>query len=139
MVLVGAMLHRRIGILVVAWCLPLSARAARADKIDDLIQTLVTTDSYKVRVQVCLVLGTAGDRRAVDALLEALRDDNAAVRLVAAKALGKIGDPKALAALNTAANDPVPSVAQAARQAIAIVEKAVRAGPVSAQFYIIIA
>lgn len=92
-----------------------------------------------MRVQVCLVLGRAGDRRAVDVLSGALRDDNAAVRLVAAQALGKIGDPKALAALNTAANDPVPSAAQAARQAIAIVEKAVRAGPVSAKFYIIIA
>ncbi len=115
------------------------ARAARGDKIDDLIQTLVTTDSYKVRVQVCLVLGRSGDRRAVSALEGALRDDHAAVRMVAAQALGKIGDASALAALQTATRDPNQPVAQAAKQAIAAIQtRASRTSPGAggAKFYL---
>src|SRR5262249_14306524 len=88
---------------------------ARADSVDDLIRTLATTDSYKVKVQVCLGLGKKGDRRAVPILAGALQDENATVRLVAAQALGKIGDPAALVALNTAARDHQASVANAAR------------------------
>src|ERR1041384_1986666 len=80
------------------------------DKVDDLIQTLVTTDSYKVRVQVCLVLGRSGDRRAVPARSGALQEDNPAVRLVAAQALGRLGDAGAAPALNAAVQDPVPGV-----------------------------
>jgi len=93
------------------WALP--------DKVDDLIQTLVTTNSYKVRVQVCLVLGRSGDHRAVPALSGALKDDSPAVRLVAAQALGRLRDASAVSALNAAVHDPVASVAQAARQALA--------------------
>src|SRR5262252_250784 len=93
------------------------------DKVDDLIQTLATTGSYKVRVQVCLVLAKIGDRRAVPAISGALKDDHPAVRMVAAQALGRLGDSSALGALNTAAQDPIASVAAAARQAIATVER----------------
>src|SRR5262245_53227257 len=97
------------------------------DKVDDLIQTLVTTDSYKVRVQVCLVLGRSGDRRAVPALSGALKDDSPAVRLVAAQALGRLGDTGAVPALNAALHDPVANVAAAARQALANLDRAASA------------
>jgi len=102
------------------------------DKVDDLIQTLVTTDSYKVRVQVCLVLGRSGDRRAVPALSGALKDDNPAVRLVAAQALGRLGDAGAAPALNAAVQDPVPGVAAAARQALASLARAAGANGTAA-------
>jgi hypothetical protein len=112
---------------------------ARADSVDDLIRELATTDSYKIKVQVCLSLGKKGDTRAVPILSGALRDDNPTVRLVAAQALGKIGDSSALSALQTAAADPVASVASMAKQAIAAIGKGRPGGPISkggARFYI---
>ena len=41
----------------------LTSSRAWADRVDDLLQALATTDSYKVRVQVCLVLGKTGEDR----------------------------------------------------------------------------
>src|SRR5207302_2123704 len=57
---------------------------ARADKIDDLTRALMQDPSYKVRVQAALVLGKLNDRRAVPALMQALKDENESVRGVAA-------------------------------------------------------
>jgi hypothetical protein len=114
--------------------------SARADSVDDLIRTLATTDSYKVKVQVCLGLGKKADKRAVPILSGALHDENATVRLVAAQALGKIGDPAALDSLNAATRDPQASVASAARAAIDAIKRN-RGGPTQAagggaKFYI---
>jgi hypothetical protein len=103
-------------------------RAAYADSVDDLIRTLATTDSYKVKVQAVLALGKKGDRRAVSILSGALRDDNATVRMVAAQALGKIGDSSVLGALATAERDPVGSVASQAKAAIEAIHKASLSG-----------
>jgi HEAT repeat protein len=44
-------------------------------------------------------LGQLADRRAVAALLEALKDENGLVRAASAKALGKLGDRSAISAL----------------------------------------
>src|SRR5262245_48215254 len=118
----------RVTALVVALTLaPLCARA-RADSVDDLIRTLATTDSYKVKVQVCLGLGKKGDKRAVPILTGALQDENATVRLVAAQALGKIGDSSALDKLNTASRDHESSVAHAARLAIESIKRSGKSG-----------
>ena len=100
------------------------AREARADRVDDLIRTLATTSSYKVKVQACLVLGKTGDKRARPILEGALKDENATVRMSAADALGKLGDRQAEGSLRAAANDPVPAVGQAARRALAALERA---------------
>ena len=48
-------------------------------------------------------LGRLGDKRAVEPLIEALKDPDSMVRASAANALGLIGDPRALDALKTAA------------------------------------
>jgi HEAT repeat protein len=116
------------------------ASAAHGDAVDDLIRTLATTDSYKVKVQVCLGLGKKADKRAVPILSGALHDENATVRLVAAQALGKIGDPASLDALNAALRDPEESVANAARSAIDAIKKASKGGSQAAgggaKFYI---
>src|SRR5215468_2724570 len=109
--------------LVLALTLAPLCASARADSVDDLIRTLATTDSYKIKVQVCLGLGKKGDRRAVPILSGALHDENATVRLVAAQALGKIGDSSALDALNGATRDPERSVANAARTAIDAIKR----------------
>jgi HEAT repeat protein len=118
----------RVTALVLALTLaPVCARA-RADSVDDLIRTLATTDSYKIKVQVCLGLGKKGDKRAVPILSGALHDENATVRLVAAQALGKIGDSSALDALNTASRDYDSGVANAARMAIEAIKKSGKSG-----------
>jgi hypothetical protein len=106
---------------------PVCARA-RADSVDDLIRTLATTDSYKIKIQVCLGLGKKGDKRAVPILSGALHDENATVRLVAAQALGKIGDSSAMDALNMASRDSDAAVSHAARMAIEAIKKSGKSG-----------
>jgi len=72
---------------------------AQTNRIDQLVRILQTSDSYKVRLQVVITLGKLKDRRAVPALVGALKDDNYTVRGIAATALGQIGDNSALPAL----------------------------------------
>src|SRR5215471_13846293 len=115
-------------VLALAFALLAANASAWADSVDDLIRTLATTDSYKVKVQVCLGLGKKGDKRAVPILSGALHDENSTVRLVAAQALGKIGDSSAMDALNTAARDHDAAVANAARMVIEAIKKSGRSG-----------
>jgi hypothetical protein len=105
-------------------CLPLLAAflgTARGDKIDDLTRALMQDPSYKVRVQAALVLGKLSDRRAVPALMQALKDENESVRGVAATSLGRIGDKSAANALLQASNDSSEFVATQAKKALALV------------------
>ncbi|HZS40209.1 MAG TPA: HEAT repeat domain-containing protein [Polyangia bacterium] len=94
---------------------------ARADKIDDLTRALMQDPSYKVRVQAALVLGKLNDRRAVPALMQALKDENESVRGVAATSLGRIGDRSAANALLQATNDPSEFVRAQAKKALELV------------------
>jgi HEAT repeats len=94
------------------------AAPARADKIDDLTRALMQDPSYKVRVQAALILGKLNDRRAVPALVQALRDENESVRGVAATSLGRIGDRSAASALQQATNDPSEFVRSQAKKAL---------------------
>jgi HEAT repeat protein len=107
--------------LVVALLL-LAAVRASADKIDDLTRTLMQDPSYKVRVQAALVLGKLGDKRAVPALIQGLRDENETVRGVSATSLGRIGDRAAANALQTSAtSDASEFVRSQARKALELV------------------
>jgi len=96
-------------------------RLARADKIDDLTRALMQDPSYKVRVQAALVLGKLNDRRAVPALMQALKDENESVRGVAATSLGRIGDRSAANALLQATNDSSEFVRAQAKKALELV------------------
>jgi hypothetical protein len=100
------------------------SRTARADRIDDLVRTYESSSSYKVRVQICAVLGKTGDRRAVPLLIQATHDDNSVIRLAAAQALGRIGDPEALAALRELVRAGTSGVAETAQRSIASIEHA---------------
>lgn len=102
----------------------LLALPAHADKIDDLTRSLMQDPSYKVRVQAALVLGKLADRRAVPALIQALRDENESVRGVAATSLGRIGDRAAANALLAATNDPSEFVRSQAKKALELVASA---------------
>src|SRR5512138_1420887 len=103
-----------VAILVIG----LFATPARADKVDDLARTLASDPSYKVRVQAALVLGKLGDKRAVPALVKALKDSNATVRAVSCGALGKLGDSSAVGPLKEATRDGESMVRQAAEKAL---------------------
>jgi hypothetical protein len=95
---------------------------ADADKIDDLTRALMQDSSYKVRVQAALILGKLGDKRAVPALVQALRDENETVRGVAATSLGRLGDRAAASALMVAStNDPSEFVRSQAKHALDLV------------------
>jgi hypothetical protein len=93
-------------------------RIAAADRVDELAASLHNDSSYKVRVQAALILGKTKDPRAVAALSQALRDDNATVRGTAASSLGQIGDPSAKDALEGAAQDVDPFVRSQAQRAL---------------------
>lgn len=130
---------------LIAALLLLVAVRASADKIDDLTRTLMQDPSYKVRVQAALVLGKLGDKRAVPALIQGLRDENETVRGVAATSLGRIGDKSAANALMTAStSDASEFVRTQARKALELVAGgggggAVVAAPkAGARFYVAI-
>ena len=115
------MLIRALRHLVVALVF-LTATRAFADRIDTLTRSLMQDPSYKVRVQAALVLGKLADRRAVPALIQALRDENETVRGVAATSLGRIGDRSAAEALMVAStSDSSQFVREQARKALEIV------------------
>lgn len=116
------MLRRIVAALVVMMCL---VDPVHADKIDDLTRALMQDPSYKVRVQAALVLGKLLDKRAVPALIQALKDENESVRGVAATSLGRIGDKSAANALLSATNDSSEFVRTQAKKALELVS----AGP----------
>jgi hypothetical protein len=119
-----------------------AATRASADRIDKLTRSLMQDPSYKVRVQAALVLGKLSDRRAVPALIQALRDENETVRGVAATSLGRLGDKSAANALMAASTrDPSQFVRAQARKALELVANgspAITAAPpkAGARFYV---
>jgi hypothetical protein len=108
---------------------------ARADKVDALTHSLLGDPSYKVRVQAALVLGKLGDRRAVPALVKALKDENSSVRGVSCSSLGRLGDPSAVPALREATKDGESFVRQAAEKALAQLQGAAPSAS-KAKFYL---
>lgn len=109
----------------VALALLLAAPAvARADRVEQLTTSLLTDPSWRVRVQAAITLGKlkARERRAVQALKEALKDDNDGVRAVAAETLGRLGDAGAKEALKALLSDASPTVAAEARKAIDLID-----------------
>lgn len=74
--------------------------------LEALTELLTADDSYD-RYQAALALAKKGDKRAVDPLIEELKEDESAgVRAEAARALGVIGDERAIGPLTEALEDP---------------------------------
>ena len=111
------------GLLAVALLLGLGS-AARADRVETLTTSLLSDPSWRVRVQAAITLGKlkARERRALQALKEALRDDNDGVRAVAAETLGHLGDASVKDALQALLNDSAPTVAAEAKKAIDLID-----------------
>ncbi|MBI5482469.1 MAG: HEAT repeat domain-containing protein [Deltaproteobacteria bacterium] len=113
----------RLGRLLVVVLATLCAGVAGArpdyDRVPDLIQTVTTDPSYKVRVSAALVLGKLKDKRAVPALKKVLASDgHYAVRATAAQSLGQIGDKGAIPALEKAQSDSHDFVRARAKSAL---------------------
>jgi hypothetical protein len=96
-----------------------------------LIERLLSDSSFKVRVQAAIVLGRHASPQGVHALLRALGDPHPAVRAAAAISLGKIGHASVRRALQTTALDPEELVADAAREALALLDVRAAAPPAS--------
>lgn len=94
------------------------ARITPAD-LDALLASLAAQPARGCSVSVLLALGASGDRRAVPALLAALRDCAWPVRWSAARALGACGDLSASPALTAALQDREAAVREAAAEALA--------------------
>ena len=73
---------------------------------------------YGVRWETVVELGHSGNRRAVPALIETLKDSSDLVREAAACALGELKDPRAAIPLEGALADPSERVVKAAAKAL---------------------
>ena len=85
--------------------------------IDQALGNLMNS-SHNVRRAAALVLGAAGERRAVDSLTRAIKDEYWQVRYAAVESLGKLGDGRAVDSLAIALADGVSWVRFAALQAM---------------------
>jgi hypothetical protein len=116
------LLGRTLVMVLAMACAGVAGARPDYDRIPDLIQTVTTDPSYKVRVSAALVLGKLKDRRAVPALKKVLSTDgHYAVRATAAQSLGQIGDKDAIPTLDKAQSDShefVRARAKAALQAL---------------------
>ncbi|MDD3566085.1 MAG: HEAT repeat domain-containing protein [Methanothrix sp.] len=99
----------RLKLILCALVLATLAMPAVADEVDDLILDL-KYGGQDARENAVLALGESGDPRAIDPLIEALKDKDVQVRLWAASDLGDFGDPKAVAPLIEALKDERPVV-----------------------------
>ena len=82
---------------------PQNGKTQAAQGTIDALRTALADADADVRRTAAQALGSLADPRAVDALLEALRDDSDAdVRKMAAWALGEIESPRAVAGLSQA-------------------------------------
>lgn len=78
-------------------------KAAR--NVKALIKALRYTRNSDVRKNAASALGDLGDERAVEPLIEALKDEDKYVRKSAAEASGKLGDERLVEPLIEALND----------------------------------
>ena len=89
-------------------------------KTTEPLTNLASKDEDRwVREAAAESLGRIGDPRAVDHLIESLKDDHYGVRWRAAQALGKIGDPRAIGPLtDLASKDETEAVRKTAKEAL---------------------
>jgi len=107
---------------LLASALIVAAVPAYADEIDarvaELAGQLDSEHTDKERIAAVTGLGRLNDKKAMKALVVALRDKNATVRAVAALSLGKLGHRAALPALREACSDEDALVKKRAREAV---------------------
>ena len=72
-----------------------------------------------MRRDVAEALGEIKDERAVDSLIQILKEGDKRLQTLATRALGNIGDEKAVSVLVEALNSPNTDITQAAEDALA--------------------
>ena len=88
-----------------------------ASKADEWIQLLDHPNATE-RARAAMRLGEMGDRHAVPALIQTLKDREMPVRLAAIEALGKLGDQQAVDSLIAIVHDPNAMVGLSAVEAL---------------------
>ena len=88
-----------------------------ASKADEWIQLLDHPNATE-RARAAMRLGEMGDRHAVPALIQTLKDREMPVRLAAVEALGKLGDQQAVDSLIAIVHDPNAMVGLSAVEAL---------------------
>jgi HEAT repeat protein len=100
-----------------------NAILSNGDKaIRPLIQSLADENMKNKRGHILYFLGEFKDKRAIEALIMALKDEDKYIRISAAKSLGKIGDKRALEPLTQALNDENKSVQKIAKKMLKKIE-----------------
>jgi len=74
----------------------IACKYGTGDEISVLISALINDQSRDTRADAAEVLGEIGDKRAVEPLIDALKDADCMVQWNAAEGLGKIGDKRAI-------------------------------------------
>ena len=89
------------------------------------VEPLIQTlkDDVDVRWAAALALGKIGDAKAVEPLIQALKDESSSVREIAAGALGNIGDVRAVEPLIQTLKDDVHDVRHVAAEALVKIGK----------------
>lgn len=93
------------------------------DRVAELTARLDSGNSEKTRIAAVTALGRLGDKKAMKALVGALKDKSATVRAIAAVSLGKLGHRAALPALRDAAKDDDTLVRKRAKEAIVAINE----------------
>lgn len=93
-----------------------------SEAVEPLIGLLKKTEEAKIRSYAAKALGNIRDRKAVEPLITALKDENDRVRVRAVEALGDIGDRRAIKPLEEALGDEYESVRVSAREALVKIE-----------------
>lgn len=93
------------------------------DRVAELTARLDAGNSEKTRIAAVTALGRLGDKKAMKALVGALKDKSATVRAIAAVSLGKLGHRAALPALREAAKDDDTLVRKRAKEAIVAINE----------------
>jgi hypothetical protein len=100
----------RVALLAAVFLLAIPLRA-HADKVSDFISQLKNGED-KIRLSAALSLSKLGDQRAVQPLIDALKDSDRNVRGAAANGLGKIVTEKTDAKLRTSAQTALEGAAK---------------------------
>src|SRR5262245_61477919 len=101
----------RVAVLAAFFLLAVPAPRAHADKVSDFISQLKNGED-KIRLSAALSLSKLGDQRAVQPLIDALKDSDRNVRGAAANGLGKIVTEKTDAKLRTTAQTALEGAAK---------------------------